>query len=149
MHIAGHGLLLWVDDRDSIALCRAGGVSRFVQQVSDFAVLQGRDIACEVAAGAQLARGDAEMGAERLGQRLRAGVAVLKREGSNVSVGIVKELACDVFQTQTAHGRSRRFADNRFVDAVEMVRRQRRHVGKRGEVKRFAVMLFEMADDRA
>ena len=42
LHVGCHGLLLWVDDRCSIAICGMGGVSGLVQEVSDFAVLHGR-----------------------------------------------------------------------------------------------------------
>jgi hypothetical protein len=94
-------------------------VSVFAQAVSDFAVLQGAPVAGEILVGAEFAGGDAKVGAEGFGQRLRTGVAVF--EGKRGDVGLaVEELAGDVFQTQAAQVGSQRFAGYGGEDAVEV-----------------------------
>ena len=121
-------------------------VSVFAQAVSDFAVLQGAPVAGEILAGAEFAGGDAEVGAEGFGQRLRAGVAVF--EGKRGDIGLaVEELVGDVFQTQAAQVGSQRFAGYGGEDAVKVIRREGCQRRDGGEVGRVAVVLFKVADD--
>ena len=77
-----------------------------------------------------------------------ASVAVLQGKCGDVGVCGGKKLTRDVFQTQSAHGCSGRLTGNCLVNSVKMVGRECHPFCQYGEVERFAVVLFEVADDR-
>ena len=74
---------------------------------------------------------------------------MLQGKCGDVGVFGEKKLTRDVFQTQSAHGCSGRLTGNCLVNSVKMVGRECRPFCQYGEVERFAVVLFEVADDRA